>query len=138
MFKQFKKTFPLNCVLLIRFYTANLWDDVAITNKFLLPIYQNKLVFKFELDDEKTNIFMTNHFFKNFLYQEALTVKLESVHKLNMQVKQKYDDLKSMCTAKDELIARLENEMKELSLFVEKTIKVFVIILLSDRLDRYK
>lgn len=71
---------------------------------------------------------MTNHFFKNFLYQEALTVKLESVHKLNMQVKQKYDDLKSMCTAKDELIARLENEMKELSLFVEKTIKVFVII----------
>lgn len=81
---------------------------------------------------------MTNHFFKNFLYQEALTVKLESVHKLNMQVKQKYDDLKSMCTAKDELIARLENEMKELSLFVEKTIKVFVIILLSDSLDRYK
>lgn len=100
--------------------------------------YQNKLVFKFELDDEKTNIFMTNHFFKNFLYQEALTVKLESVHKLNMQVKQKYDDLKSMCTAKDELIARLENEMKELSLFVEKTIKVFVIILLSDSLDGYK
>ena len=81
---------------------------------------------------------MTNRFFKNFLYQEALTVKLESVHKLNMQVKQKYDDLKSMCTAKDELIARLENEMKELSLFVEETIKVFVIILLSDRLDRYK
>lgn len=55
--------------------------------------------------------------------KETLTMKLESVQKLNMQVKQKYDDLKSMCTAKDELINRLENEMKELSLFVEKAIK---------------
>ena len=52
-------------------------------------------------------------------------MKLESVSKGNMQLKQKYEDLKSMCTVKDELTARLENEMRELSLFAEKTIKVF-------------
>ena len=42
-----------------------------------------------------------------------------------MQLKQKYEELKSMCAPKDVLIARLENEMKELSVFVEKTIKVY-------------
>ena len=55
-------------------------------------------------------------------------MKLESVSKGSMQLKQKYEDLKSMCTVKDELTARLENEMRELSLFAEKTIKVFTII----------
>lgn len=37
---------------------------------------------------------------------------------------EKYEELKSICAPKDELIARLDNEMKELSGFVEKTIKV--------------
>lgn len=41
-----------------------------------------------------------------------------------MQLKQKYEELKAMSIPKDELIARLENEMRELSGFVEKTIKV--------------
>ena len=52
-------------------------------------------------------------------------MKLETSNKGNMQIKQKYEELKSMCAPKDELIARLENEMRELSVFVEKTIKVF-------------
>ena len=52
-------------------------------------------------------------------------MKLESSNKGHMQIKQKYEELKSMCAPKDELIARLENEMRELSVFVEKTIKVF-------------
>lgn len=50
-------------------------------------------------------------------------MKLESSNKGHMQIKQKYEELKSMCAPKDELIARLENEMRELSVFVEKTIK---------------
>ncbi|KAJ7374044.1 M-phase phosphoprotein 9 [Desmophyllum pertusum] len=50
-------------------------------------------------------------------------MKLESLNKGNVQLKQKYEELKSMCAPKDVLIARLENEMKELSVFVEKTIK---------------
>jgi len=52
-------------------------------------------------------------------------MKLEFLNKGLTQVKQKYEELKSMCAAKDELIARLENEMRELSVFVDKTIKVF-------------
>lgn len=55
-------------------------------------------------------------------------MKLESQNKGNMQLKQKYDELKAMSVPKDELIARLENEMRELSVFVEKTIKVLYIV----------
>lgn len=55
-------------------------------------------------------------------------MKLESQNKGNMQLKQKYDELKAMSAPKDELIARLENEMRELSVFVEKTIKVLYIV----------
>ncbi|XP_078362054.1 uncharacterized protein LOC144646372 [Oculina patagonica] len=40
-----------------------------------------------------------------------------------MQLKHKYEELKAMSIPKDELIAKLENEMRELSGFVEKTIK---------------
>lgn len=59
------------------------------------------------------------------LNKESLAMKLEFLNKGLTQVKQKYEELKSMCAAKDELITRLENEMRELSVFVEKTIKVF-------------
>lgn len=59
------------------------------------------------------------------LNKESLARKLEFLNKGLTQVKQKYEELKSMCAAKDELITRLENEMRELSVFVEKTIKVF-------------
>lgn len=52
-------------------------------------------------------------------------MKLEFLNKGLTQVKHNYEELKSMCAAKDELITRLENEMRELSVFVEKTIKVF-------------
>ena len=65
----------------------------------------------------------------NFIFlclnKESLAMKLEFLNKGLTQVKQKYEELKSMCAAKDELITRLENEMRELSVFVEKTIKVF-------------
>lgn len=44
-----------------------------------------------------------------------------------MQLKHKYEELKAMSIPKDELIAKLENEMRELSGFVEKTIKVLLI-----------
>jgi len=53
-------------------------------------------------------------------------MKLESSNKRHMEIKQKYEELKTMCAAKDELIARLENEMRERSVFVEKTIKVLI------------
>lgn len=56
--------------------------------------------------------------------QETLASKLESLNKGNTQLKYKYEELKAMSASKDELITRLENEMKELSVFVEKTIKV--------------
>jgi len=60
-----------------------------------------------------------------YLYiKETLAVKLESQNKGNIQLKQKYDELKAMSIAKDELIARLENEMREQLVFVDKTIKV--------------
>lgn len=51
-------------------------------------------------------------------------MKLESQNKGNIQLKQKYDELKATSIAKDELIARLENEMREQLVFVDKTIKV--------------
>ena len=51
-------------------------------------------------------------------------MKLEFLNKSHLQIKEKYEELKSMCAPKDELIARLENEMMELSGFVEKTMKV--------------
>ena len=54
-------------------------------------------------------------------------MKLESQNKGNIQLKQKYDELKAMSAAKDELIARLENEMREQIAFVDKTIKVLYI-----------
>ena len=54
-------------------------------------------------------------------------MKLESQNKGNIQLKQKYDELKAMSAAKDELIARLENEMREQMAFVDKTIKVLYI-----------
>ena len=64
----------------------------------------------------------------NILYiQETLAVRLESQNKGNIQLKQKYDELKAMSAAKDELIARLENEMREQMAFVDKTIKVLYI-----------
>ena len=64
----------------------------------------------------------------NILYiQETLAVRLESQNKGNIQLKQKYDELKAMSAAKDELIARLENEMREQIAFVDKTIKVLYI-----------
>ena len=59
--------------------------------------------------------------------QETLAVRLESQNKGNIQLKQKYDELKAMSAAKDELIARLENEMREQMAFVDKTIKVLYI-----------
>lgn len=55
--------------------------------------------------------------------KETLAVKLESQNKGNIQLKLKYDELKATSTAKDELIARLENEMREQMVFVDKTIK---------------
>lgn len=51
-------------------------------------------------------------------------MKLEFSNKAHTQIKEKYEELKSMCAPKDELISRLENEMRELSTFVKKTIKV--------------
>ncbi|XP_068747542.1 M-phase phosphoprotein 9-like isoform X2 [Montipora capricornis] len=55
--------------------------------------------------------------------KENLAMKLEFLNKSHLQIKEKYEELKSMCAPKDELIARLENEMMELSGFVEKTMK---------------
>lgn len=55
--------------------------------------------------------------------KETLAVKLESQNKGNIQLKLKYDELKATSVAKDELIARLENEMREQMVFVDKTIK---------------
>ena len=51
-------------------------------------------------------------------------MKLESQNKGNIQLKQKYDELKAMNAAKDELITRVENEMREQSAFVDRAIKV--------------
>ena len=51
-------------------------------------------------------------------------MKLESQNKGNIQLKLKYDELKATSVAKDELITRLENEMREQMVFVDKTIKV--------------
>ena len=51
-------------------------------------------------------------------------MRLESQNKAIVQLKQKYDELKAMSAAKDELIARVENEMGEQLVFVDKTIKV--------------
>ncbi|XP_044168787.1 LOW QUALITY PROTEIN: synaptonemal complex protein ZEP1-like [Acropora millepora] len=55
--------------------------------------------------------------------KENLVTKLELLNKEHAQIVVKYDELKSICAPKDELIARLDAEMKELSGFVEKTIK---------------
>ena len=60
----------------------------------------------------------------NIQFQETLIVKLESQNKGNIQLKQKYDELKAMNAAKDELITRVENEMREQSAFVDRAIKV--------------
>ena len=93
--------------------------------------------------DGRNNVFELFHFWIEYLMQflifstnwlniilyikETLAVKLESQNKGNIQLKQKYEELKAMSTAKDELIARLENEMREQLVFVDKTIKVLSI-----------
>ena len=72
-------------------------------------------------------LFSTNLLNIILYIKETLAVKLESQNKGNIQLKQKYEELKAMSTAKDELIARLENEMREQLVFVDKTIKVLYI-----------
>ena len=43
-----------------------------------------------------------------------------------MHIKEKYKELKSACARKDELIPRLENEIRKLSTSMEKAIKVML------------
>ena len=64
--------------------------------------------------------------FSLFCNKESLLTKLESVNKAHMHIKEKYKELKSACARKDELIPRLENEIRKLSTSMEKAIKVML------------
>ncbi|KAK2562295.1 hypothetical protein P5673_014566 [Acropora cervicornis] len=57
-------------------------------------------------------------------YKSCVSENQKKESQIEQYQKLKYDELKSICAPKDELIARLDAEMKELSGFVEKTIKM--------------
>ena len=51
-------------------------------------------------------------------------MKLESANKAHMHIKEKYRELKSTSARKEELIPKLEDEMRKLSASMERAIKV--------------
>ena len=53
-------------------------------------------------------------------------MELQASNKAGMTTQQRFEEMKSMCSSKDELISRLENELRDLSSFVEKTVKVWL------------